>query len=233
VRRPGKHGTADRLETLRQLRTIRPGGGVIAEISLLVDERGGRAVLKSFRHRGPLFRRTVGALLARREASAYRRLGQVPGIPRFRGRVGCDGILLEYVECAELDPLQSGPPAEFFRELRALLEQIRAQGVLHGDVCRNVRIDRSGRPWLMDFGASFVVRSWFGPLRDSVLSAGRQHDERAVAVLHLRNAPETLAQADREALSAPLPWQRTLAAGRRLVELMVATALARDRRRPS
>jgi hypothetical protein len=85
----------------------------------------------------------------------------------------------------------------------------------------------------MDFGASFVIRPWLGPMRGVVLRAGRKHDERAVAVLQERVAPESLTWADREILSAPLPWQRTLAVCRRLVELVVAAVLDRGRRRPS
>lgn len=219
--------------TLRRLRTIRPGSGAVAEIELVVDEQGRQAVLKSFRHRGRLFRRTAGAFMARREITAYRRLRRLTGIPHLHGRVGCDGILIEYVECTAPGQLEAWSPAEFFRNARALLEQARARGVLHGDVCRNLRIDRAGRPWLMDFGASFVVRPWLGPVRGVVLRAGRQHDERAVAVLQERVAPESLTWADREILSAPLPWQRTLAVCRRLVEAVVAAVLDRGRRRSS
>jgi len=229
VSRTDASGSAIDPATLRRLRTIRPGSGAVAEIELMVDEQGLQAVLKSFCHRGRLFRRTAGAFMARREITAYRRLGHLRGIPRLDGRVGCDGILIEYVECTAPGQLQAEPPAEFFRELRALLEEVRARDVLHGDVCRNVRIDQSGRPWLMDFGASFVVRPWLGPLRGVVLRAGRQHDERAVAVLQERVAPESLTRADREILSAPLPWQRTLAVSRKLVEVVVSTVLDRSR----
>lgn len=214
--------------TLRRLLFIRQGAGAVAHIELVIDGEGRRAVLKSFCHRGQLFRRTVGAYMARREVAAYRRLGRLEGIPRLYGVVGCDGILLEHVDCDVPDRHAGGPPPEFFRQLSSLLERVRALGVLHGDVCRNVRIDRSGRPLLMDFGSSFVIRPWLGPLRSVFLSGGERHDEHAVAVLRKRTVPESLTAADLEVLAAALPWYRTLEAIRRMVEMVVTTVLDRS-----
>ena len=139
--------------------TIRDGRGASAGIKLLRDDNGHRAVLKNFSHRGTLFRRTAGAFMAGREIAAYRRLRSVQGVPRLVARVGADGLLTEYIECFPPENSPGGLSNEFFEGLRETLRSLRKRGVIHGDICRNVRIDSIGRPWLMDFGASFVVRA--------------------------------------------------------------------------
>ena len=70
-------------------------------------------------------------------------------------------------------------------------------------------------------GASFVVRAWLGPFGSRLLGIVRKHDDRSVAVLKYRVAPDLLSRSDRETISSPLPFQRTTALGRRLLSGLV------------
>ncbi len=196
---------------------MREGQGASACLRLLRGEKGHQAVLKDFSHRGPLFRRTAGALMASREVAAYHRLASVRGVPRFIARVGSDGILIEYIECSPPEISPEGPSNHFFEELRAILRTFRERGVIHGDTCRNVRMDSAGNPWLMDFGASFVIRGWFAPIRSNLRRIVKKYDERDVAVLKYRVAPHSLSTSDRETISHQLPFQGLMALGRKLL----------------
>lgn len=201
---------------------IRDGSGASAGIRLLRKGNGHQAVLKDFSHRGTVFRRTAGALMARRETAAYLRLGSVRGVPRLIARVGLDGILVEYIECFRPEDSQGKLTNDFFEELRAILRNLRKRGVIHGDTCRNARIDSTGKPWLMDFGASFVIRGWLAPIRSNLRRIVRKYDERDVAVLKYRVAPDLLSTSDRETISHPLPFQGLMALGRKLLSGVVS-----------
>ena len=200
---------------------MRRGRGASAGLRLLRGENGDQAVLKDFSHRGPLFRRTAGALMANREVAAYRRLISVRGIPRLVDRVGVDGILLEYVECFRPQDVPGHVTNEFFEGLREILRALSKRGVIHGDTCRNTRIDSDGTPWLMDFGASFVIRPWLRPITTHVRKIVRQYDDRDVAVLKSRVAPHLLTPSDRKTISTRLPYRGVLAFGRRLIAAVV------------
>ena len=200
---------------------IRDGKGASAGLRLLRGTNGHQAVLKNFSHRGPLFRWTAGALMASREFAAYHRLASVRGVPRLIDRVGVDGILIEYIECFRPEDSQGQLTNEFFKELRAILDSLRKRGVIHGDTCRNARIDSAGQPWLMDFGASFITRGWLAPVRTHLRRIVRKYDDRDVAVLKYRVAPHLLSTSDRDMISTHLPFQRLLGFGRKLLSEVV------------
>jgi hypothetical protein len=200
---------------------IRQGKGASAGIRILRTDDGRQAVLKDFSHRGTLFRKTAGALMARRETAAYLRLGTVRRVPRFIARVGSDGILIEYIECLPPGISPNPPSNDFFEELGAILRTFRERGVIHGDTCRNVQMDGAGKPWLMDFGASFVIRGWLAPIKSNLRRIVKKYDERDVAVLKSRIAPELLSASDREIISRQLPFQGLMALGRKLLAWVV------------
>src|SRR5688572_22258413 len=117
---------------------LQAGGGPFATVRV-IQYKGRKAVLKDYSRSRPIFRHTCGAYMTRREAAAYHQIHDIPGIPRFHGCVGRDGLLLEYIDGR--NALQSPPSSfdpGFFLQLSEILSAIRARGVLHCDVVRNV-----------------------------------------------------------------------------------------------
>ena len=152
---------------------LRAGGAASAFVRI-VDTADGPAVRKDFSRSSALVRFTVGVLMARREARAYARLGGVAGVPRLLSRPSADGLLLERIEgrpCA--GPGGGAVTQAYFDDLDALLGRLRSRGVLHGDVKRNALVTPTGGAALVDFGASFVVPAWAGPLGRTARSPRR------------------------------------------------------------
>ena len=132
---------------------------------------GGRtAALKDISGRSLAYRLLVGRWLLAREARVYRRLQGIPGVPRFYGSVDADAFLFEYVEGSPLSdyPRDAALPPAFFDALAELVERIHARGVVHSDLKhkKNILVARGGRPYLIDFGASWTRgAAWNLPAR--------------------------------------------------------------------
>jgi hypothetical protein len=175
----------------------------------LVEYGGKLAVLKDYSGSGPFFRKTCGAYLASREAAAYRRLAGVRGVPRLLGCAGRDGLLLEYFpgrNCRDQQHYAVTPA--FFDELRDILTRVRAAGVLHMDVKRNVLIAQEGQPILVDFGASWVMPRWLRSLRPVLLSIAAEYDEREVVKLKSLIAPQLLTDKEHTTHATALPMEK-------------------------
>jgi hypothetical protein len=202
----------------RVVAVLRGGSGVRAVLQV-VERRGQRALRKDFSSASPCVRRTTGALMMRRERAAYRRLDGVPGVPRLLGPAGCDGLLLEHIQGR--DATACAPTAftaAFFDELHGILANLRARGVLHGDVKRNVMRTAEGRPVLFDFGASFVIRWWLWPVRGLLLRTAAGYDARAVAKLKRQVAPQLLTPGDGQLLAASMPFEALVELGERVLQ---------------
>ncbi|HEY6393966.1 MAG TPA: hypothetical protein VIX12_01040 [Candidatus Binataceae bacterium] len=208
-------------KVLEFLQVIREGDRGRSTLTL-VQMDGEIALLKNFAQQRTPFRRTVGALMARREAAAYRRLAGIEGIPRLLGRVPPDGLLLQFVRGVILARVAGERlTQDFFQRLSVILGDLRRRSVLHGDIGHNVLMTPQGEPLLVDFGASFVVPQWFGPLRAAILNRGETHDERAIAKLKARSAPYLLTADDRRILSRPLPFEWPLDLAERMLRRIV------------
>lgn len=173
---------------------------------------------KDFSRSSALVRFTVGVLMARREARAYSRLAGVAGVPRLLARPSADALLLERIEarpCA--GPGGGNVTQAFFDDLDALLERVRSRGVLHGDVKRNALVTPAGGAALVDFGASFVVPAWAGPLGRRLVALAARYDERSIARLKARVAPDLLTPRERDLADAAMPLERGVKAGERLL----------------
>ncbi len=146
----------------------------------------------------------LGAFLVAREEGIYQALARLEGVPRWLGRPGQGVFAVEYIDGQPLDRV--APPPGFFDALRRLLEAVHARGVAYGDANKrsNILIDRSGRPWLVDFQISLRRRDelpWpIGGLLRRVVEYVSAKDLYHVSKHKRRMAPAELT-AEEEALS--------------------------------
>ncbi len=124
---------------------------------LLADSPGGKAVVKDF-GRKFLPVRWYGRWQIRREASIYRRLSGIQGVPRYYGRIGKNAMAIEFIQGDRISQWKKRelPPALFSR-LWDLIEMIHSRGVVHIDLRKrdNILIGASGEVFIIDFNASF------------------------------------------------------------------------------
>jgi predicted Ser/Thr protein kinase len=157
-----------------------------------VDFEGRDMVVKDVAGRSWAVRRLLGPWQLDREARAYRKLAGVPGIPAFLGRPDRQAIVVEFVPgrtLAEVD--RGGVAPSFFDHLERLVCDMHARDVAHGDLHhRDVIIDPSGLPHLVDFSTSLESGAASGPLRRLIFSQMRRADLRAVAKLRRRLSAE-------------------------------------------
>lgn len=195
---------------------MREGARAQAEL-VLIDHDGRVALLKSFDHTWWPFRWTIATLLVRREASAYAALDGIPGVPRLLERRGLTAFVVELVDGRHCFACRADEfDAAFFDRLHELLDRVRSRGVLHGDVRRNVIVGQDGRPWLVDFGASFRPPRYM-PWRKRLLAIGAQYDKRAVLKLKSAVAPQLVTDADRQHLAAPMPFESVVDPAERIL----------------
>ena len=118
-------------------------------ITALYEGDGGRVILKVQRQASFLLIPLGWAsrILAAKEESALKRLGDLEGIPKMFGRWGKTGIVREYVEGK---PLARGErvPDDFHERLRSLIASIHERKMAYVDLekCENVLVGDDGKP---------------------------------------------------------------------------------------
>lgn len=130
----------------------------VAATGFYEDASGRRVVLKIGRT-AALFglpMRWMGRFLCRREMRFYRRLQDLPNVPRLVGVVGDTGFVHDYVPG---HPLAAGRevPSGFFDQCRELLDELHRRGIAYVDTNKpeNILLGDDGRPHLIDFQISW------------------------------------------------------------------------------
>lgn len=159
--RPGSHAApiargeidARAQGSLGKVRWYRPTIRVVA----LPD--GSRAVVKDFRSCPWFWRATYGRWLTRRETRAYERIAEIPGIPRFLGRIDRYAVMIEWAPGTCIGKCAYGSiGVETFERLSRTVEALHERGVVHMDLRQkqNVIVDPAGVPRIIDFSSAFV-----------------------------------------------------------------------------
>ena len=143
----------------------------------------------------------LGRMLLRREASYFRALATVPGIPRSLEFFGANGFAREHVEGFNLreyfEDRGGRVGAEFFPRLHQTLLAVHALGIAHNDLAKpeNILISSAGDPILIDFQIAVMPKNWplglgwlFGPL----LRLLQRMDEYHFCKQYRRYSPETI-----------------------------------------
>ena len=155
-------------------------------------------LIKDYRSGKSLFGRLLGRFLVFREKTAYQRLRDLPGIPRYYGTLDPYALILQYVPAeGVLDVDRQQVLADFFRLLSELVENLHSRGVAHGDLHKldNILIDRSGRPVIVDFTSAIMTGS--NPLVALLFPILCDDDWRGVYKLKDKVAPELLTEQQR------------------------------------
>ena len=122
-------------------------------------------VLKDFSSRALLLRLTWGRISVGRETRALTKLAGVAGVPRLVAQIDPFAFVMEFMEGETLprrsQRAQLGP--DFFPALEAMIAQLHARGVAHGDLRRrNILVTADKRPTLLDFETAVLQGDgWF------------------------------------------------------------------------
>ncbi|MEN8149899.1 MAG: hypothetical protein ABFS86_08755 [Planctomycetota bacterium] len=164
-----------------------------------VEIRGVACLVKDFRRRPWFWRTTAGRFVIAREATIYRALRGVPGVPPFFGQFDEESLIVGRIDARDLSTFRvKDLDAAFIDRVAALVDSLHVRGVVHWDLRqrKNVLVDVDGAPWLIDFASG--VRF---PVGSVALRWARIPDLSAVAKLREKYAPESLTDADRRVLS--------------------------------
>ncbi len=96
----------------------------------------------------------LGRCLAQREISFYHYLQDLPGVPRFLGRIGPNGFVHAYIPGQTLlECPKSRIADDFFDRLADLIRSLHQRGMSYVDANKrdNVIVGEDGRPHLIDF----------------------------------------------------------------------------------
>jgi hypothetical protein len=146
----------------------------------LYSNPAGRQVVLKIQRRRPFFGLPMGWLggwLTRHEATIYRELADVPGVPNFVGFFGPTGFIHDYVPA---HPLARGEKVSdtFFDDLAGLLVKVHSRGLACVDLNKrqNILVGDDGLPHLIDFQISFRLGRRRGQMPRAILAALQDHD---------------------------------------------------------
>jgi hypothetical protein len=137
-----------------------PGAWNKADL-LVADFGDGPMAVKDFANKNRLVR-LLGRLQISRECRAYRRLGSMPGIPGFFGRIDAHAMAIQKIDGRQLGHIRNrrGDGVAQLGQLRAIMDRIHAAGVVHLDMRArdNVVIDPEGQLFVLDFASAVRFR---------------------------------------------------------------------------
>lgn len=166
-----------------------PGrNGTKADIVVYRRDDGRHVALKDYSARSPLVRNTLGRLLLRREAAAYRAAAGANGLPEMLGRHGAFGLALRWIDARPLAELSPGAVGkDVFARLDRIIAELHARGVALGDLHhRDVLVSADGSVHVVDLATALVLGDSPGPLRRALFIRWCEADRVAMARLRAR-----------------------------------------------
>lgn len=177
-------------------RVLRDKGGFLSPVVSVIDFEGRPAVLKDFRKKNAVTRGLLAPAFVRREFAILKHLEGIPGVPKAYAVLEKRALVLEYIEGRTLNKFKAGElPDSVFERLCDTVRAMHERGVVHLDLRqrKNILVDADGRPWLIDFTNA---------LKGRLGSKFRSVDESALLKFKLRNWPQLVTDADRDALKS-------------------------------
>ncbi len=185
---------------------LRTAGGTRPDLRL-ADMGDRKIVIKDFNRSAKLFRLLIGPILIRRERAALARLEDLNTVPHIIEQIDCRALAIDHLEGTALCDYKGEIPEGFFDELKEVVRQFHARGVVHCDLrcAGNVMITADGKPKVVDFAAC-VLRG-LNPLMNFVFGQFAQADLYAIVKLKRKCAPDTLTKEETELLATQMPFE--------------------------
>ncbi|PQV65381.1 RIO1 family protein [Abditibacterium utsteinense] len=160
------------------------------------------AVLKDMKKRPAWFRLSAGRWFLRREFRALQKLKGIDGVPRALAKPDADCVLMEWRAGTPLMDWKAGEvSAHSLQFVAEIVAKCHARGVIHGDLHRsNVLLTPEGQITLIDWATAGVFSARRNALKGFTFAEWKVLDVRAVAKLKARHAPDSVSEAEKEAL---------------------------------
>jgi len=145
-------------------------------IVLLYEDDGRKLVIKSAMGRGALRKARQATL--EREFAAYQRLAGVEGVPTCYGLLGGRYLVLEFIEGTAYRHAVWQDRDLWFAQLLEVIRAFHARGVSHGDLKSktNLIVGVDQKPYIIDFGTTFLHKDGFHPLNNYLFEYGKRLD---------------------------------------------------------
>lgn len=168
-------------ELLRWIETSLAAGQNILATSnqgtvLLFAGDGLKLVIKTAMGRGAILKARQATL--EREYSAYQRLQGVEGIPACHGMLAQRYLLMDFIDGVPYRQASWQDRDQWFTKLLTIIRAFHARGVSHGDLKSksNLIAGRDGKPYVIDFGTTFLHRSGFHPVNNYLFEYSKRLD---------------------------------------------------------
>lgn len=170
-------------------------------IVLLYEGEGRKLVIKSAMGRGPVRRARQATL--EREYEAYRRLQGVKGVPACYGFLSGRYLVMEFIDGTPYREATWQDRDQWFAELLEVIQAFHARGVSHGDLKSktNMIVGADQKPYIIDFGTTFVHRDGFHPVNNYLFEYGKRLDINAWVKHKYHGRYRNASEADRQLLN--------------------------------
>jgi len=170
-------------------------------IVLLFEGDGLKLVIKSAMGRGPVRRARQATL--EREYAAYQRLKDVEGVPVCFGLLAQRYLLMEYIDGTAYRHAIWQDRDHWFAELLLVIQAFHARGVSHGDLKSktNMIVGRDQKPYIIDFGTTFLHKEGFHPINNHLFEYGKRLDINAWVKHKYHGRYKNASEEDRQLLN--------------------------------
>jgi len=145
-------------------------------IVLLYEGDGRKLVIKSAMGRGALRKARQATL--EREYAAYVRLTGVEGVPACYGLLEGRYLVLEFIDGTPYRHAVWQDREQWFAQLLEVIRAFHERGVSHGDLKSktNLIVGADQKPYVIDFGTTFVHKDGFHPVNNYLFEYGKRLD---------------------------------------------------------
>ena len=170
-------------------------------VVLLFEGDGLKLVIKSAMGRGPIRRARQATL--EREYAAYKRLKGVAGVPVCFGLLAERYLLMEYIDGTAYRHATWQDRDSWFSELLLVIQAFHARGVSHGDLKSktNMIVGRDQKPYVIDFGTTFLHKEGFHPINNHLFEYGKRLDINAWVKHKYHGRYKNASEQDRQLLN--------------------------------
>ena len=143
---------------------------------LLFKGDGLTLVIKTAMGRGAIRKARQATL--EREYSAYQRLQGVVGVPACHGMLAERYLMMAFIDGVPFREAVWSDRDQWFADLLKIIQSFHNRGVSHGDLKSksNLIAGRDGRPYVIDFGTTFVHKDGFHPVNNYLFEYGKLLD---------------------------------------------------------